>query len=90
MLSCLQYSLQQPICHVKAARLIPPNDNKPFRSSTHGTLRSYLLLLVMVALTMKPMYGRRNTDWNVHPKEMDLLRTPTRVQYCHMLSPLLI
>jgi len=32
----LQYSLQQPIYHVKAARLIPPHENKPFRSSAHG------------------------------------------------------
>jgi len=59
MLSCLQYSLQEPIYCVKAARLIPPLDNKPFRFSTngtHGTLRSYLLLLVMRTLTMKPMY----------------------------------
>ena len=32
MLSCLQSTLQQPIYHVKVARLIQTHDNKPFRS----------------------------------------------------------
>ena len=39
---------------------------------------------------MKPMYWRRNKDWNVRPKDLELLCILIRVQYCHMLSPLLI